>query len=110
MEDIEEQLRNEETAVLQEKLRTNSYVEAAAVLARAILAERGASAPVPQNEEEAEKAGRDAIERSTAKFLVVVAWLTSVFVFKLYEPEKRYVLFASGVSVATFLGIYRKRR
>ena len=54
MSELEEKLRQEETSYLQEKLRTNSYLEEATAIAQRILTERNASIPIPETEEEEE--------------------------------------------------------
>ena len=56
MNELEVSLRREETSYLEEKLRTNSYMEEATAIALRILTERNASIPIPETEEEEEEA------------------------------------------------------
>lgn len=55
MNSIEDKLRQEETDFLQNKIRTNAYIEEVAVVAKAILKERNAAIPEPETEEETEE-------------------------------------------------------
>ena len=52
MSELKKHQLGEETEVLQERLRTNSYTDEAAALARSILADRHEQIPVPETEEE----------------------------------------------------------
>jgi hypothetical protein len=109
MDNLADQLRNEETSVLQAKLRTNGYIEEAAEIARKLLRERGAAIPEPQTNEETELDTRKVLKRSNAKFIATVLWVVSVWLFKLYEPEKRAVFFGTGLALAAVLGLYKVR-
>lgn len=109
MNELENKLRAEETGVLQQKLRTNSFIDEAAAIAARVLVERGAAVPTPRTEAETEGDERRAMKRSTVKFGAVVLWAACVWLFKLYEPEKHYVLLASFLPVAALIGLYRSR-
>lgn len=109
MNELEYRLRNEDTYVLQDKLASASYTDEAAAIAKAILGERGARVPSPQTDEETEALARQAMRRSTVKFVAVVIWLLFVWAFALYEPERHYALLGSFLPIAALLGLYRDR-
>ena len=79
MSELEEKLRREETSYLQEKLRTNSYLEEAAAIALRILTERNASIPIPETEEEEE-----AKYQNNGKVSLILLLLTLGYVLTLY--------------------------
>jgi hypothetical protein len=77
MSELEENLRQEETSYLQEKLRTNSYLEEAAAIALRILTERNASIPIPETEEEAKY-------QNNGKVSLILLLLSLGYVLTLY--------------------------
>lgn len=109
MHDLENKIRAEETSVLQQKLRANSFIDEAAAIAALVLVERGAVVPTPRTEAQTDADEQRAMRRSTAKFGAVVLWAVCVWLFKLYESEKYYLLLASFLPVAALLGFYRRR-
>jgi hypothetical protein len=79
MNELEANLRREETSYLQEKLRTNSYMEEATAIAHRILTERNAPIPTPETEEE-----QEAKYQNNGKVSLILLLLSVVYVIALY--------------------------
>ena len=88
MSTIEENMRNEETDFLQEKIRTNSYIVEVAEIAIRILKERNAEIPIPETEEESEVK-----YKNNSQVSLILFALTSSYVLTLYFGDITFTRF-----------------
>lgn len=109
MPTLTDTLKNESTADLQRKLRTNGLTTEAAQVAAQILRERGANVPAPLDDSAMEAQARRATKRSTAKFGAFIVWAAVAWMFRLDLPENHYWLIASAVPLLALLAFYRTR-
>lgn len=79
MTELETKLRQEETGYLQEKLRTNSYMEEATAIAHRILIERNATIPEPETEEEQETKYQNSSKVSLTLLLLSVFYVIALY-------------------------------
>ena len=79
MTELETKLRQEETGYLQEKLRTNSYMEEATAIAHRILIERNATIPEPETEEEQETKYQNNSKVSLTLLLLSVFYVIALY-------------------------------
>ena len=82
MKEMEQQLRQENTEYLQEKIRTNSYREDVAAIAKQVLIERQALVPVPETEIEAQEKVTKTMRLSNLAFFTVAIWIMVVVFFQ----------------------------
>ncbi len=104
--EIEQRLRQEDTLVLQHKLRTNSYVEEVKTIAETILADRNEQIPVAETEEEVE-----AKFVHNNKISLIVLLLCVVYVVVLYVGDVttvRFILFTAALVFAIRYTLSRK--
>jgi hypothetical protein len=90
MQQIEENLKQEETSFLQKRIRENGFIDEVAVIAKKILNERGAEIPIPETEEETE-----AKHSTDNKVSLILFVLFSSYAMILYFGEygfSRFVL------------------
>ncbi len=108
MNNIEQQLRQENSEYLQDKIRTNSYREDVASLARQILIERNATIPVPETELEAEEKVKLSMRLSTQAFFTVAVWLVVILIF---QPTfiKAFLFGLALLSTLAYLRSQRKK-
>ena len=106
MPDFEQRLRQEDTEILQEKIRTNSYRDDVAAIATQILIERKAVVPVPETESEIEDKVKANMALSTQAFFTVLVWIAVVLVF---QPSVRNSIIF-GLTLLPVFAYLRSRR
>ena len=118
MQELEQRLRERETADLQRALHRNELVPEAASMARLVLTERGASIPEAMSDEQTESEYKGLLRSSNTKFwlvvVTIVGWFAYAELFDLFasgngERLSRSV-FVTGLSLAVGLGLIKFRR
>ena len=100
MESLKEDMEREETSYLQNMLRTNSYREDAAEIARAILIARNAEVPVGESAEE-----ESSRVNNNEKVSLILVLLSVGYALALYfgnVSTGRFIIFT-----ALFIGAFR---
>jgi len=112
MNELENSLQMKATSELQRYLKSNMFNKETAVIAQAILKERGAAIPEPIPEEALEESYSKARSNSNKKFLVViftiVGWAVYAYATGLFEEGQgkrlEHSVFVTGLFLATELG------
>ena len=105
--DIEQNLRKEETALIQEKVRTRAYVEEVSEIAIKILVERGAVVPEVETdeEEEAKYAGNNKV--SLIAFLLFASYILVLYFGNI--TFSRFVIF-TAIFIVTLTYTFKKKK
>lgn len=98
LHEIEQNLRDEDTLVLQEKLRTNSFIEEVRIIVEKILTERNEQIPVAETEEEVEE---KFAHNSKISLLILVLFVIYLLVLYLGKVTTfRFICFTSALIFA----------
>lgn len=106
--EIEQRLREEDTLVIQDKLRTNSFVEEVRIIAERILAERNELIPVAETEEEIE--AKFAHNNKISLIVLLLCVVYAVVLYIGYVTTIRFILFTAALIFAIRYTLSRRAK